>query len=123
MKKISIILSIILCISLITGCAPSQDDPQVTFKVASLKGPTTMGMVKLMNDAKEGNASNDYEFNVYGTADEIVPKLVNKEIDIALVPCNLASVLYNKTEGAVQVAAINTLGVLYILESGDSIKG
>jgi NitT/TauT family transport system substrate-binding protein len=59
---------------------------------------------------------------MYGTADEIVPKLVNNEIDIALVPCNLASVLYNKTEGAVQVAGINTLGVLYILENGDSIQ-
>ncbi|NLP30960.1 MAG: ABC transporter substrate-binding protein [Clostridiales bacterium] len=122
MKKLSIFLSIILCIALLSGCASNDDVPQTTIQVASLKGPTTMGMVKLMNDAKEDNTSNNYEFNVYGTADEIVPQLVNKEVDIALVPCNLASVLYNKTEGAVQVAGINTLGVLYILESGDSVQ-
>jgi NitT/TauT family transport system substrate-binding protein len=80
-----------------------------------------MGMVKLMNDAEEGNTKHDYQFEVYGTADEVVPKLVNNEIDIALIPCNLASVLYNKTEGAVQIAAINTLGVLYVVESGDTV--
>lgn len=86
------------------------------FKVASLKGPTSMGIVKMMQD----NKNNNYE--MYGTADEAVAKLTKGEIDIALVPANLAAVLYNKTGGQVRVAGINTLGVLYIVEKGDSIK-
>ena len=81
-----------------------------------------MGMVKLMNDAEEGAVKHDYQFEIFGTADEVVPKLVNGDLDIALVPCNLASVLYNKTQGAVQIAAVNTLGVLYVVESGDTVQ-
>jgi len=80
-----------------------------------------MGMVKLMKDAEGGATKHDYQFEIFGTADEVVPKLVNGDLDIALLPCNLASVLYNKTQGAVQVAAINTLSVLYVVESGDTV--
>ncbi len=94
---------------------------KTTIHIAGLKGPTTMGMVKLMSDADAGTAKQEYQVEVYGTADEIVPKLVSGEIDLAAVPANLASVLYNRTEGAVQVAAVNTLGVLYVVENGDSI--
>jgi len=131
MKKwTAIILTLALCFGLLAGCAATEtDEPdvpdvaeQTTFRIASLKGPTTIGMVKLMNDAEERMVKHDYQFEVYGTADEIVPKLVNGELDVALVPCNLASVLYNKTEGAVQVAAINTLGVIYVVESGDTVQ-
>lgn len=91
-------------------------------RVASLKGPTSMGLVKLMEDDKAGESLNDYEFAVEGTADAIVPALVKGELDIALVPANLASVLYNNTKGGVMVAAVNTLGVLYVLEAGDTIQ-
>lgn len=128
-KVISTMLSMLLCILLMAGCSNSdtnsegeKSDTKTLLKVASLKGPTTMGMAKLMEDARVGKALNEYEFDMYGTADEIVPKLVNNEIDVALVPCNLASVLYNKTEKGVQVAGINTLGVLYILENGNAIQ-
>ena len=91
-----------------------------TATVAALKGPTAMGMVKMMSDdaAKEEPTFN---FNIYASADEITPKLVQGELDIAAVPANLASVLYNNTEGQVQVLAINTLGVLYIVEAGDTV--
>ena len=91
-----------------------------TATVAALKGPTAMGMVKMMSD----DAASDsplYDFNIYASADEITPKLVQGELDIAAVPANLASVLYNNTEGQVQVLAINTLGVLYIVEAGDTV--
>ena len=112
------------------GCAAETPAPAddtttpVTFHIASLKGPTTIGIVKLMSDAEEGTGTlgNDYQVTMYGTADEIVPQLVNGDVDAALVPCNLASVLYAKTKGAVQVAAINTLGVLYIVETGDTVN-
>ena len=92
-----------------------------TATVAALKGPTAMGMVKMMSD----DAQNDqptFDFNIYASADEITPKLVQGELDIAAVPANLASVLYNNTEGQVQVLAINTLGVLYIVENGDTVQ-
>ena len=81
-----------------------------------------MGMVKLLKDASEGNTFNMYDFTVAGSADEVTPKLVSGELDIAAVPANLASVLYNNTGGKIQLLAINTLGVLYIVETGDEIS-
>ena len=72
-----------------------------------------MGMVKLMQDAENGETANTYNVTMYGTADEITAGIANKTIDIANVPCNLASVLYNKTEGGIKLLDINTLGVLY----------
>jgi NitT/TauT family transport system substrate-binding protein len=113
-----------LTLCFLTACEldnTSEDDEKTLEKirVASLKGPTTMGMAKLIED-KEGDSF--YEFNIYGTPDEIVAKIADDKIDIALVPCNLASVLYNKTNGKIQVGAINNLGVLYILESGDTVN-
>ena len=100
---------------------PLQSDGQ-TLRIAGLKGPTTMGMVKLAQEAEEGLARHDYQVEMFGTPDEIVPKLVSGEVDAAAIPANLAAVLYQNTQGAVQVAAINTLGVLYLVETGDSIQ-
>ncbi len=91
------------------------------YNIASLKGPTTMGMVKLMSDSEKGNTFNKYNIAVHGAADEIVAGVVSGSTDIANVPANLAAVLYNKTEGAVNVAAVNTLGVLYVVTSGGEI--
>ena len=90
--------------------------------VAVMKGPTALGMVKLMEDNEAGTTANNYSFTVAGTADEITPKLIKGELQIAAVPCNLASVLYNKTEGKISMLAVNTLGVLYIVETGDGIQ-
>ncbi|HZK02273.1 MAG TPA: ABC transporter substrate-binding protein [Anaerovoracaceae bacterium] len=129
-RKIAFFLMLLLCLGMTLGCGTAEqnepDEPDVadmtTFHIASLKGPTTMGMVKLMKDAEEDNVKHDYKFEIFGTADEIVPKLINGDLDVALLPCNLASVLYNKTEGDVQVAAINTLSVLYVIESGETVN-
>lgn len=95
---------------------------KVTVNVAALKGPTGIGMVKLMEDAANNKALNNYNFTIAGEADEISTGLVKGEIDIAAVPCNLASVLYNKTQGKIKLAAVNTLGVLYIVETGNTIE-
>lgn len=106
-----------------SSAAPEETPaPRTTFRIASLKGPTTMGLVGLMDDADNGRARHDYQVTMHGTADEIAPQLLQGQIDIALVPCNLASVLYNKTEGAIEVAAINTLGVLYVVTTSDEIE-
>ena len=89
----------------------------VTLNVAALKGPTGIGMVKLMKDAKDGATANKYNFTLAGAPDEITAKFASGEFDIAAVPVNLAAALYNKTKGNAQVMAVNTLGVLYILET------
>ena len=85
-------------------------------RVAALKGPTAMGLVGLMRDGE------DYAFTLAASADEITPKLIQGELDIAAVPANLAAVLYNSTSGGVRVLAVNTLGVLYIVERGERIQ-
>ena len=69
--------------------------------VGALTGPTAMGMVKLLEDGKE-----TYEPTILGAADELVPLILQGEIDIASVPANLASTLYNKTQGGVTVLAV-----------------
>ena len=101
---------------------PEAEAPVTTFRIAGLKGPTTMGMVKLMSDAEAGETHQDYQVTMYGAADEVVPLLVKGDIDLAAIPANLAANLYNQTEGKVQVAAINTLGVLYVVTPGDNVK-
>lgn len=104
--------------------ADSKDNADAApIRVMALKGPTAMGMVKLMDTSEAGAVNgNSYEFTIAASPDEVTPKLVQGEADIAAVPANLASVLYNNTEGQVQVLAINTLGVLYIVENGETVK-
>mgnify|MGYP000155550230 CR=1 FL=1 len=89
-------------------------------RIAGLQGPTTMGMVKLMKD-QESMESPLYDVIMYGAADEIVPLLTKGELDAAAIPANLAATLYQKTEGKIQVAAVNTLGVLYVVTTGDDV--
>lgn len=97
-------------------------DP-IDVSVMALSGPTGMGMAKFMQDAAEGILTdNNYSFELAGAVDEITPNIVQKKVDIAAVPANLASVLYNNTEGGVKVLAVNTLGVIYIVETGDSVN-
>ena len=87
-------------------------------RIAGLKGPTTMGLVNLMSDEVASN----YNFTMYGAADEIVPLLVKGDLDAAAVPANLAATLYQKTNGGIQAVAVNTLGVLYVVEQGDTVQ-
>jgi len=87
-------------------------------RLGGLKGPTSMGMVKLLDDDEQGLTEIDYEFTMAAAADELTPKLLKGELDVLAVPANLGSNLYNNSEGAVQFLAINTLGVVYIVEKG-----
>lgn len=98
----------------------AEADP-VEVRVASLKGPTSIGLVSFMDKAagEDSGLTNSYDFSISASADEILPKVISGDVDIALVPANVASVLYNKTEGAVQVLDINTLGVLNVV-TGDA---
>ena len=92
-----------------------------TVRVASLKGPTSLGLLFLMQKAEAGETSNSYEFQMATGADEILPLMVKGDLDIALVPANVASVLYQKTQGGVEVIDINTLGVLYMVSGEDGL--
>ena len=119
-KGIAIVLALVMALGLV-GLASAEEDKTVV-RIGSLKGPTTMGLVKLMQDDKNGESLNDYEFTMAGAADEISGKLATGDLDMALIPANLAAVLYNNTQGKIQMTAINTLGVLYVVEAGDSIQ-
>lgn len=91
--------------------------------ICALKGPTAMGLIKFMNDADTGALTDyPYDFRIASAVDEVTPQLIQGNIDMAAVPANLASVLYNKTDGGVKVLAINTLGILYICEIGDTVQ-
>ena len=91
-------------------------------RVGSLKGPTSMGLAELMDRTEKGETENDYTFTMAGKADELVGSIASGDLDIVLVPANVASILYTKTQGNVNVIDINTLGVLYVVASDDSIS-
>lgn len=99
--------------------SPETSAETTALRVAGLKGPTTMGLVNMLT---ADDASDLVTFNMYGAADEVVPLLVKGDIDAAAVPANLAATLYQKTNGAVEVACVNTLGVLYIVENGETVN-
>ena len=94
-----------------------------SYAIAALKGPTAMGLVKLMSEAESGaDFINGYTFTLAASADEVSPLLMKGELDMACVPANLAAVLYQKTEGDIVTLAVNTLGVLYIVENGNAVQ-
>lgn len=113
MKKILAVLLAVLM--MMTTCAFAEGD---TVRLGGLKGPTSMGMVKLLDDAENGLTENNYEFTLAGSADELTPKLLKGELDMIAAPVNLGAILYNNTNGAVRALAVNTLGVIYIVEKG-----
>ena len=120
MKKLtSLLLSLVLMVSVLACGASAKTSKKV--RIAGLKGPTTMGLVNLLSMEKDGTASLDYDLQLYGAADEIVPKLIKGELDMAAIPANLAATLYQKTNGGIQVMAVNTLGVLYVVEKGNTV--
>ena len=136
MKKLTAIFcSFALVAGLITGCGTDTDNNTSAVKseqqvqaidldIAALKGPTAMGLVQFMDNAEQGKLTdNNYNFTIAAAADEITAKINSEDgFDIAAVPANLASVLYNNTQGQIDVIAINTLGVLYIVENGQNIS-
>lgn len=131
MKKIlALLLALTLTAALCAGCGSTSEETtttddtaatqeeDVTIRLGGLKGPTSMGMVKLLADNDAGTTTNSYAFTMAGSADELTPKLLQGELDILAVPVNLGSVLYNNSEGSVQLLAVNTLGVIYLVEKG-----
>lgn len=123
MKKKILLLLLAAALLLLPACRATAKgmSAEGPVRIAGLKGPTTMGLVNLLDMEQQGTAALDYDLQLYGTADEIVPGLIKGELDMAAIPANLAAALYQKTKGGIQVMAVNTLGVLYVVEKGDTV--
>lgn len=106
MKKLISVLLLLCFFAALPVCAQGE-----AIQVGALTGPTAMGMVRLLEDGKD-----TYEPTILGAADELVPLILQGQVDIASIPANLAATLYNKTQGGITVLAVNVLGVLYIGE-------
>lgn len=109
---------ILMAAMMLTFTAAYAENEPVTLRLGGLKGATSIGMVKLLSDAENGDTQVNYDFTMAAAADELSPLMIQGKMDVLAVPANLASVLYNKTEGKVQFAAVNTLGVVYVVEKG-----
>lgn len=121
MKKITSLLLALLVVLSLAACTvqPRQEDYQsVNVRLGGLKGPTSMGMAKLLDDAENGLTANTYAFTMAASASELTPQLIKGELDILAVPANVGAILYNQTQGQVELIAASTLGVLYIVEKG-----
>lgn len=134
-KLLAVILTLAMGLGVLSGCSAKEEDkkedtkqektdtedketasaPSEVMNIGALKGPTAMGMAQILDDE-------NYNVSIVASPDEIVPMIVQGQVDIAAVPANLASVLYQKTDKQVSVLAVNTLGVLYLVENGDSIQ-
>ena len=142
-RSLSLLLCAAMALSLLAGCGKKDADPagsvsgsqtssssqtpveQETIRFKAMSGPTGMGAAKLMKDfsleAAPADSSFALESEIVADNSAIKDALIGGTADIAAVATNMAAVLSNKTEGAVQVLAVNTLGVLYILEKGDTV--
>ncbi len=128
-RPLRLLASVLAVLALVAGCSSGQPAASAgsaaaakpAVRVATLKGPTGVGMVHLMKAQDDGSAADDYTFTVSDSPDEVVAKIASGDVDIAAVPTNLAAVLYAKTSGAVQLLAVNTLGVMYVVENGDTV--
>lgn len=136
-KLVASLLAACMCVSLLAGCGAGEEKkdtkeqaeeagtateekeeeqkPSEVINIGAMKGPTAMGMAQILDDES-------YQVSIVASPDEIVPMIVQGQVDIAAVPANLASVLYQKTEKQVSVLAVNTLGVLYLVENGETIQ-
>lgn len=145
-KMLSVMMAAAIAGSLLAGCSSSTTETtaaassaeettteaasesaaentgeETVVRVGGLKGPTTMGLVKLMDEAANGESENSYEFTMVTAADEMTAMVAGGKVDIALLPANVASVLYNKTNKNISVIDINTLGVLYFVSADSSV--
>lgn len=120
-KKVSCLLITALCIVMMAGCGAKKTD-DMTIKVGALKGATTLGLLFMEEAVANGEASVNCEINMMTSPDEILPLMVKGEMDIALIPANVASILYQKTQGDISVIDINTLGVIYMVSGNGTIS-
>ena len=141
-RLIALALAMILCAGIFVSCSSDNGKTEETtvkeetttapetkqelskdpVRVFALQGPTGMGFAKLMHDSAAGDTALSYDFQLAASAEEFKGDIIQGNFEIAAVPTNLAAVLYSKTEGAVSIAAVNTMGVLHLIENGDTIQ-
>ncbi len=122
MKKVlSLLLAVLMVLSLAACGAKEQPktDEKTTVRLATLKGPTGIGTVKLWSDNDAKTTANDYAVTLCTDPTEVLSGMIADSYDIAACPLNMASVLYNKLDGDLQILAVNTLGTLYMLSAAD----
>lgn len=122
MKKTFLrIIAFAAMLVLIAGCAKDESGGRddVNVRVGSLKGPTSIGIIRMIH----GQENSNYSFTMETQPDVLLSSMISGQLDIALIPANVASVLYKKTEGGICVIDINTLGVLYMVSGDHGIKG
>lgn len=115
---LALVLALIVILS---GCKSAEEEQRV-LHMAVLSGPTGIGASGLMEKSENGETVNQYKFTVAAANDEVTAGLISGEFELAAVATNVAANLYQKSNGQIQIAALNTLGVLYILENGDSVQ-
>ena len=122
LRKLTAVLLAVIMVFALAACgqkdADTAVDKDLTVNVVALNGTTGFGMAKLMSDSKAGTTALSYNFTVETDPSNATAALVNGTADIAALPTNAAAALYNKTDGAVQVLALNTRGVLYVVTDG-----
>lgn len=125
-KLLSLVLIAVLLLVPFSACqTPEEPTPTEapTVRVAGMKGPTSLGLLSLAKASENGETDNKYAIDMtYGKADQILPKLLQGELDMAALPANVAASLYNSSNGKVKVLAVNTLGVVEIVERGETIQ-
>lgn len=134
MKKIIALILALLCLFSFVSCTGGESESTVSendtapadfteIRIAVLNGTTGFGIAPLYNDIQNGIDHNiNAKIDFYADATLVAPLVIGGSVDIAAVPTNLAATLYNKTQGGIEVLAVNTLGVLYLIENGDSVK-
>lgn len=138
MKKILSVMAVLLCLSLVfASCGNTAEEttlPETTaeettlpaekavINIGLLKGPTGMGAAQLLENDKNGTANAEYNLTLAGAPDVLQGALINGSLDMAALPTNVAAVLHGKTEGKVQILAVNTLGVIYLMTNNENIK-
>jgi len=121
LRVIALLCAIITLTALLCSCSVGEIE-ELEIKVSVLNGTTGFGAAKLMSDATSGQTELNYKFTVEKEAEPITKGLINGSIDIAALPTNAAAALYNKTNGAVKIATVNTLGVLYLVVNGEKVE-
>lgn len=123
MKKRFLLITVVIALAVgLSACTGGEEAEKTVIRYAVMTGPTGVGSVNLIEKSNNGDSKFEIEESIVGTPDEIVSALVSENLDMAVVPANLASVLYKRTEGKIMVLATNNLGVLYVVEVGNEIN-
>ena len=145
MKTISKLSAIVMSLAMMLSLAACGDEKKedvssqagevktvsTEVKFGALYGPTGVSFAKLANAKatiadpytdSENSYTNTYVADYVDEPTQMVAKISSGEVDVACVPTNLAAKLYKMTNGNVKVAAVSTLGVLYMVDTSGEVK-